>query len=220
MWQRFTERARRVVLSAQNEASTLGSPKVGTEHLLLGLLREDEGVAAIILTRLNVSLDTVRALVPAEATRAEEGRDPLLTKEAKIILELAADEARRMKHNYIGTEHLLLGLLREDGTAQAILHRLGLRLETMRPMIEEYLDDKGSNEDQHPLRDDSASEIFNQSLQAKDAKIAELQARLDEARRANELMMQVVHQLEGIAQSLQSLVSEEKLPPASESDNS
>ena len=118
MWQRFTERARRVILLGQEEASKMSSGHVGTEHLLLGLVRENEGVAAQVLQKMGVSLPKVRQEIEAEVQPGGDSgsTEPKLTPKAKRVLELAADEARRMRHNYIGTEHLLLALLREkDG---------------------------------------------------------------------------------------------------------
>jgi ATP-dependent Clp protease ATP-binding subunit ClpC len=142
MWQRFTERARRVILLGQEEASKMNSSHVGTEHLLLGLVRENEGVAAQVLQKMGVSLQRVRQEIEAEVEPSEEGpsSEPKLTPRAKRVLELAADEARRMRHNYIGTEHLLLALLREkDGVAANVLRKLGLNLEKARNQVMEYL---------------------------------------------------------------------------------
>ena len=142
MWQRFTERARRVILLAQEEAGKLNSAHVGTEHLLLGLARENEGVAAQVLVKTGISLSKVRAEVESESviSRAPTDGEPKLTPKAKRVLELGADEARRMRHNYIGTEHLLLALLREkDGLAATVLRRLGLNLEKTRAQVLEYL---------------------------------------------------------------------------------
>ena len=142
MWQRFTERARRVILLGQEEAGKMNSGHVGTEHLLLGLVRENEGVAAQVLTKMGVSLGKVRTEIEAEVQPGSDpgGTEPKLTPKAKRVLELAADEARRMRHNYIGTEHLLLALLREkDGLAATVLRRLGLNLEKARGQVMEYL---------------------------------------------------------------------------------
>ena len=141
MWQRFTERARRVILLAQEEAGELRSEFVGTEHLLLGLLSEDEGVAGQVLRKMNVSLNETRKKIRAQSDQSppSEG-EPKLTPQAKRILELAADEAREMRHNYIGTEHLLLALLRErDGLAARTLRDFGLNIEQTRSAIMEYL---------------------------------------------------------------------------------
>lgn len=142
MWQRFTERARRVVLLAQEEAGKMNSSHVGTEHLLLGLVRENDGVAAQVLQKMGASLQVVRQEIEAKVEPSEEGADsePKLTPRAKRVLELAADESRRMRHNYIGTEHLLLALLREkDGVGAKVLRRLGLNLEEARRQVLEYL---------------------------------------------------------------------------------
>ena len=147
MWQRFTERSRRVILLGQEEAGKMNSGHVGTEHLLLGLVRENEGIAAQVLVKMGVSLAKVRAEIEGELQVGGDPTfgEPKLTRKAKRVLELAADEARRMKHNYIGTEHMLLALLREkDGLAATILRRLGMNLEKARAQVMEYLglDDK------------------------------------------------------------------------------
>ena len=156
MWQRFTERARRVILLGQEEAGKMNGGHVGTEHLLLGLLREDEGAGAHVLRKMGVEMEAVRARIVAHSTEDEAaaefkrdwlGRErpaslpePKLTSKAKRVLELAADEARRLRHNYIGTEHLLLALLREkDGLAARILGELGLELGKARLEVLSYL---------------------------------------------------------------------------------
>ncbi|MCS6860089.1 MAG: ATP-dependent Clp protease ATP-binding subunit [Abditibacteriales bacterium] len=153
MWQRFTERARKVILLGQEEAQRMGSSRVDTEHLLLGLVREHEGVAAQVLDKLNVSINKVRHEIEHEVIPAPTeppSAEPKLTPRAKRVLELAADEARRMKHNYIGTEHLLLALLREkDGVAARVLRKFGLTLERVRQEVMEYL---GPETPQHPTR--------------------------------------------------------------------
>ena len=120
----------------------MNSGHVGTEHLLLGLVRENEGVAAQVLTKMGVSLGKVRTEIEGEVQPGSDPQsgEPKLTPKAKRVLELAADEARRMRHNYIGTEHLLLALLREkDGLAATVLRRLGLNLEKARAQVMEYL---------------------------------------------------------------------------------
>jgi ATP-dependent Clp protease ATP-binding subunit ClpC len=108
----------------------------------LGLVRESEGVAAQVLQKMGVSLQKVRQEIEAEVQPGNEmpSPEPKLTPKAKRVLELAADEARRMRHNYIGTEHLLLALLREkDGIAAQVLRKLGLNLEKARSQVMEYL---------------------------------------------------------------------------------
>ena len=153
MWQRFTERARRVILLGQEEAAKMQSSYVGTEHLLLGLVRENEGVAAQVLQKMNVSLERVRKEVETDAQPDGPATgEPKLTPKAKRALELAADEARRMHHNYIGTEHLLLALLREkEGLAAAVLHRMDLNLEKVRMQVLEYLGPESGRSDKEPV---------------------------------------------------------------------
>jgi ornithine carbamoyltransferase len=135
MWQRFTERARRVVFFAQEEAARLGENYVGTEHFLLGLIREDDCVAARILDHLGIALSQVRASIEKQVTHGHGnlGQDMQLTPRAKRVIDLAYEEARQLNNNYIGTEHLLLGLIREeDGLAARVLIKLGADLERTR----------------------------------------------------------------------------------------
>src|SRR4030088_1315301 len=124
MFERFTERARQVVVLAQEEARTLKHNYIGTEHILLGLLREEEGVAARVLESLDITVERVRAQVVRIVGSGEEvtsGQIPF-TPRAKKVLELALSEAMTKRHNYIGTEHILLGLVREnEGVAARIL---------------------------------------------------------------------------------------------------
>ena len=132
MWQRFTERARKVVFYAQEEAQKFGEGYVSTEHLLLGLVRESDSVAARVLERLGVSLSRIRAEVEKQLPRgdARPSQDMSLTPRAKRVIDLAYDEARNLNNNYIGTEHLLLGLIREgDGLAGRVLAKLGVELD-------------------------------------------------------------------------------------------
>ncbi len=135
MWQRFTERARKVVFYAQEEAQKFGEGYVSTEHLLLGLVRESDSVAARVLEKLGVSLSRIRAEVEKQLPRgdARPSQDMTLTPRAKRVIDLAYDEARNLNNNYIGTEHLLLGLIREgDGLAGRVLAKLGVELEKAR----------------------------------------------------------------------------------------
>jgi ornithine carbamoyltransferase len=144
MWQRFTERARSVVFYAQEEAGRLGENYVSTEHLLLGLTREDDHVAARILDGLGISLGRVRADIERQVARGEGrlGQDMQLTPRAKRVIDLSYDEARSMDNNYIGTEHLLLGLLREgEGLAGQVLTKLGLDLERTRSEVKRLQDE-------------------------------------------------------------------------------
>ncbi len=135
MWQRFTERARKVVFYAQEEAQKFGEGYVSTEHLLLGLVREPDSVAARVLEKLGVSLSRIRAEVEKQLPRgdARPSQDMTLTPRAKRVIDLAYDEARNLNNNYIGTEHLLLGLIREgDGLAGRVLAKLSVELERAR----------------------------------------------------------------------------------------
>lgn len=135
MWQRFTERARKVVFYAQEEAGRLGENYVSTEHLLLGLVRENDSVAARILDRIGVQLGRIRSEIERQVARGDGrlGQDMQLTPRAKRVIDLAYDEARQLNNNYIGTEHLLLGLIREgEGLAGRVLSKLSVDLDRTR----------------------------------------------------------------------------------------
>jgi len=126
---KFTERARRVLTLAQEEAQRFNHNYIGTEHLLLGLVREGDGVAAKVLSNLGVELNKVRSAVEFIIGRGDRQStgEIGLTPRAKKVIELAVDEARRLSHSYIGTEHLLLGLVREgEGIAAGVLESLGV----------------------------------------------------------------------------------------------
>ena len=158
-FEKFTNRARIVMTLAQDEAQRLGHNYMGTEHLLLGLVREGEGVGALALIALGVSLDDARAAVLhiiGHGDRIVAG-EISLTPRTKKVIELAVDEARRMGHHYIGTEHLLLGLLREgEGIACGVLESLGVNLERARGVIIETLNNRGVMvEDQTPSQSPS-----------------------------------------------------------------
>ncbi|MFB3119315.1 MAG: ATP-dependent Clp protease ATP-binding subunit [Stenotrophomonas maltophilia] len=134
-FEKFSERARRVLSLAQEEAQRFNHNYIGTEHILLGLVRETEGVAARVLSGLGVDLSKVRSAVEFIIGRGEKPTQGEigLTPRAKKVVELAVDEARRMNHTYIGTEHLLIGLLREgEGVAAGVLESLGVSLEKVR----------------------------------------------------------------------------------------
>jgi ATP-dependent Clp protease ATP-binding subunit ClpC len=135
MWQRFTERARKVVFYAQEEAQKFGEGYVSTEHLLLGLVRESDSVAARVLDQLGISLAKIKREVEEQLPRGDHksGQEMALTPRAKRVIDLAYDEARNLNNNYIGTEHLLLGLIREgDGLAGRVLAKMGVELEKAR----------------------------------------------------------------------------------------
>ena len=143
MFEHFTERAKRVIKLAREEAGKLGHNYIGTEHLLLGLVREGEGVAAIVLQNLSLDLDSLRL----EVEKMVQGGPPTLTlgeipftPRAKKVLELAIENAQAMAHTYIGTEHILLGLVREgEGVAARVLEKMGLTFEKVKIEISNLL---------------------------------------------------------------------------------
>ena len=156
MWQRFTERARRVVFFAQEEAGRLGENYVSTEHLLLGLVRENDSVAARILDRMGISLGRIRSEIERQVTMGEGrlGQDMHLTPRAKRVIDLSYDEARQLSNNYIGTEHLLLGLIREgDGLAGRVLSKLGVDLDVTRKEVLTLQDNDSGKQWQGPTTD-------------------------------------------------------------------
>ena len=132
----FTDRVRKVLAMAREEAIRLQHDYVGTEHMLLGLIREGEGVGAAVLTNLNVDLDQIHEQVEESVKKGKAtialGELPY-TSRAKKVLEFAMVEARELSHSYVGTEHLLLGLLREEkGIAAQVLNSLGIGMEEAR----------------------------------------------------------------------------------------
>jgi ATP-dependent Clp protease ATP-binding subunit ClpC len=142
MFERFTDRARRVVVLAQEEARMLNHNYIGTEHILLGLIHEGEGIAAKALESLGISLEAVRRQVEeiiGQGQQAPSGHIPS-TPRAKKVLELSLREALQLGHNYIGTEHILLGLIREgEGVAAQVLVRLGADLNRVRQQVIQLL---------------------------------------------------------------------------------
>jgi ATP-dependent Clp protease ATP-binding subunit ClpA len=183
---RFTERARKVLSLAQEESQRFKHNYIGTEHLLLGLVRENEGVAARVLSILGVDLNKVRNAVEAIIGRGD--RIVLgeigLTPRAKKVIELAVDEARRLNHHYIGTEHLLLGLVREgEGIAANVLESLEVNLEKARAETLRALSEKSKESGlqqsqvdmqsvQAPGEESTAS--IRQSIQDEDDRVREL----------------------------------------------
>ena len=142
MFERFTDRARRVVVLAQEEARALNHNYIGTEHILLGLIQEGEGVAAKALESMGISLDAVRTEVKeiiGSGGHPPSGYIPF-TPRAKKVLELALREALQLGHKYIGTEHILLGLIREgEGVAAQVLVKLGADLSRVRQQVIQLL---------------------------------------------------------------------------------
>ena len=168
MFERFTDRARRVVVLAQEEARLLGHDYIGTEHLLLGLIHEGDGSAARALESLGVSLDAVRQQVEEIIGRGQHppsGHIPF-TPRAKKVLELSRHESSALGHNHIGTEHILLGLLREgDGVAAQVLVRLAADLNRVRQRVIQLTGDRRPEPGRRPP--------------GKDAVVTDVQARLD-----------------------------------------
>ena len=155
MFERYTEKARRVIFFARYEASQFGSPYIETEHLLLGLLREDKALTNRFL-RSHASVESIRKQIEGHTTIREKvstSVDLPLSNECKRVLAYAAEEAERLSHKHIGTEHLLLGLLREEKCfAAEILHERGLRLSTIREELA-----RSSQEKSQPQRQRESS---------------------------------------------------------------
>ena len=168
---KFTKRARRVLTYAQEEAVRLNHNYIGTEHLLLGLIREEEGMAAKVLRDLGVDQNRVRQIVEDIVGRgqAAAGARLSLTPRTKRVIELAVDEARRLGHHYIGTEHLLLGLVREgDGIAVNVLKSLNINPDKVRNQLakavmegepEKVTADKKKSDSKTPLLDQLATDL-------------------------------------------------------------
>ncbi|MCM3715714.1 ATP-dependent protease ATP-binding subunit ClpC [Halalkalibacter oceani] len=145
MFGRFTERAQKVLALAQEEAVRLGHNNIGTEHILLGLIREGEGIAAKALQALSLGSDKIQNEVESLIGKGQEGSKTIhYTPRAKKVIELSMDEARKLGHSYVGTEHILLGLIREgEGVAARVLNNLGVSLNKARQQVLQLL---GSNE--------------------------------------------------------------------------
>ncbi|ACA58745.1 ATPase AAA-2 domain protein [Candidatus Desulforudis audaxviator MP104C] len=150
MYGRFTRRAQKVIMLAQEEARKLGYPYIGTEHLLLGLIREGEGVAARALAEIKIDPRKIRAAIEKMVEPGQGGGalvEVSFTPRAKKVLELSIDEARRLGHSYVGTEHILLGLIREgEGVAAQVLTGMGADLERVRHLILQFLGGPGPAE--------------------------------------------------------------------------
>ncbi|MBV8980182.1 MAG: AAA family ATPase [Acidimicrobiia bacterium] len=167
MFERFTDRARRVVVLAQEEARMLNHNYIGTEHILLGLIHEGEGVAAKALESLGIALEGVRQQVEeiiGQGQQAPSGHIPF-TPRAKKVLELSLREALQLGHNYIGTEHILLGLIHEgEGVAAKALESLGISLEAVRNQVEEIIGQGGSSPSGHIPFTPRAKKVLELSL--------------------------------------------------------
>ncbi len=160
MFERFTDRARRVVVLAQEEARLLNHNYIGTEHILLGLIHEGEGVAARALESMGINLEAVRNQVVeiiGQGSQAPSGHIPF-TPRAKKVLELSLREALQLGHNYIGTEHILLGLIREgEGVAAQVLQKLGAELQKVRQTVIQLLSGVQSEESSGPSHPSGSS---------------------------------------------------------------
>jgi ATP-dependent Clp protease ATP-binding subunit ClpC len=180
MFERFTDRARRVVVLAQEEARMLNHSYIGSEHILLGLIQESDGVAARALESLGISPDNVRQQVEEVIGRGQHaptGHIPF-TPRAKKVLELSLREALQLGHTYIGTEHILLGLIREsDGVAAQILVGLGMDLDRAREQVILVLTGRGA-EGSTPTGGDV--EDLRKRLASFAARLAAIERRLGE----------------------------------------
>ena len=212
MFERFTERARQVVVLAQEEARILKHSYIGTEHILLGLMREEEGLAARVLESLDITVERVRAQVVRIVGSGEEvtsGQIPF-TPRAKQVLELALREALSLNHNYIGTEHILLGLARENqGVAARILLDFDADSEKIRDEVIRMLSGPGGRRSDrrytligakpheplplsHVEADDGASRLI-------DAVAPEIEQHLDRSADAGDLLVALASMSDGLA---------------------
>ncbi len=174
MFERFTERARKVIILAREEAIRLGHNFVGTEHLLLGLVREGDGLAVAILKKLSVNLSTLKGEVEkvvSVGTQVSPAGEVPFTPQAKKVLEYGISEARSMGHNYIGTEHLLLGLVREgEGIASLVLRDVGVTVAAAKAQAQELLGEqatKAAGTGRTPALDEFGVELTNMARQGK-----------------------------------------------------
>ncbi|HET7853548.1 MAG TPA: ATP-dependent Clp protease ATP-binding subunit [Candidatus Methylomirabilis sp.] len=174
MFERFTERARKVIILAREEAIRLGHNFVGTEHLLLGLVREGDGLAVAILKKLNVNIPTLKGEVEkivSVGTQVSPAGEVPFTPQAKKVLEYAISEARSLGHNYIGTEHLLLGLVREgEGIASLVLRDVGVTVAAAKAQAQELLGEqatKAAGTGRTPALDEFGVDLTNMARQGK-----------------------------------------------------
>src|SRR5262245_2945270 len=162
MFDRFTDRARKVMNLAKQEAQRLNHEYIGTEHILLGLVQEGSGVAANVLRNMNIDVKKIRTeiekIVKGSPTMVTMGNLPF-TPRAKKVLELALEEASQLGHNYIGTEHLLLGLIKEnEGIAARVLLNLGVKLEDVREEVLEFLGADPRTEEEEPAQNEETTQ--------------------------------------------------------------
>ena len=197
-FEKFTERARRVLSLAQEEAQRFNHNYIGTEHILLGLVRETDGVAARVLSNLDVELHKVRSAVEFIIGRGERSTpgEIGLTPRAKKVIELAVDEARRLNHHYIGTEHLLIGLMREgEGVAAGVLESLGINLDKIRGETSRLLSQssqspqgsgrRGRSKSQTPMLDELGVDL---TKRAREGKLDPTVGRSNEIQRVTQIL--------------------------------
>ncbi|MEJ5225472.1 MAG: Clp protease N-terminal domain-containing protein, partial [Anaerolineales bacterium] len=143
--ERFTQRARRVLSLAHQEAERARHHLIGTEHLLIGLVEEEGGVAGRVLREMGLEVERVREMVNRLSGQGRGSGEKIeLSQETQQVLEFAIEEARRLGHHYIGTEHLLLGLIRSEGTAMEVLRRLGITPDEIRRQTRRVLQESSS----------------------------------------------------------------------------
>ena len=195
-FEKFSERARRVLSLAQEEAQRFNHNYIGTEHILLGLVRETDGVAARVLSSLNVELSKVRSAVEFIIGRGERPSpgDIGLTPRAKKVIELAVDEARRLSHHYIGTEHLLIGIMREgEGVAAGVLESLGVSLDKVRTETTRILNQSVSQSQSHARSGSTRTPTLDQlgidlTQASRDGKLDPVIGRSDELARVVQIL--------------------------------
>jgi ATP-dependent Clp protease ATP-binding subunit ClpC len=207
MFERFTDRARRVVVLAQEEARNLNHDYIGTEHILLGLIHEGEGVAAKALESLGISLEAVRQQVEeiiGQGERAPSGHIPF-TPRAKKVLELSLRESMQLGHNYIGTEHILLGLIREgEGVAAQVLVKLGGDLGRVRQQVIQLLHGYQGEEPTAAEREERLMpSVLQRRLDAIETRLAAIEQRIGAGPDTSDLDEQIA-----LAEQCQRLSSE------------
>ena len=224
---KFTERAKRVLVLAEQEARGMNHNYIGTEHLLLGLSAEGNGIAAKVLEGMDVSLDQVRRGVQFVIGRGDKpvpaGQSLSLTPRAKKVIALAADEARELNHNYIGTEHMLLGLVREgEGIAAGVLENMGAGLDQVRETVVRTVGGRATRdtviscrvgaEDLAAIdllveagirttRSDAAQWLIHAGITTNQALFEQIRGTVDEIRRLREQARQTAWKVAGDAQT-------------------
>jgi ATP-dependent Clp protease ATP-binding subunit ClpC len=186
VFERFTDRARRVLVLAQEEARLLNHSFIGTEHILLGLIHEGDGIGAMSLESLGISLEAVRMKVGAivGVGGGQPSESPPFTPRAKKVLELALREALQLGHSYIGTEHLLLGLVREgEGVAATVLIDLGANLGRVRQKVIEFMSGRPGSESITPSGEPSVQFLTGNDSAGTDPRCPRCRSELAEVAR-------------------------------------